>query len=164
MDLSIGHNRNPLVSQFSSFSPQFGIKAHFMNVLTSVTDKQTDIFLMQKFDKRRDLPFKYSQFIKIKSNRPVKQAYNVVISQIVPILYLSNNPIAAMLEIQTLFSTLSANGFQSTKLQQRVIKFLTDNDFPALKFDKDHLLLLLQGMLLIPEFIVFHTGRFDICI
>ena len=143
------------VSQFSKSSPQFGIKAHFMNVLISVTDEYTGKFLMQKFDKRRDLPFKYSQFIKFKSNRPVKQAYNVVISQTVPILYLSNDPVTAMQEIQNLFSTLSNNGFRSSRLRQLVIRFLAGNQFPALKFDKDHLLLLLQGTLLKPHFTVF---------
>ena len=150
------------VSQFSESSPQFGVKAHFMNVLICVTDEHSGKFLMQKFDKRRDLPFKYSQFIKFKSNRPVKQAYNVVISQTVPILYLSSNPTVAMQEIQALFTTLTANGFRTVKLRQIVTKFLTNNHFPALKFDKDHLLLLLQGMLLNPLItIVFQYGRTD---
>ena len=134
------------VSQFSECFPRLGIKAHFMNVLITVADENSGMFIMQKFDKRRELPFKYSQFIKFQSNRPVKQAYNVIISQTVPILYLSNNPMVAKQEIQALFTVLSANGFRSTKLQQLVIKFLTDNHFPALKFNKDHLLQLLQGM------------------
>ena len=99
------------VSQFSESSPQFGVKAHFMNVLISITDERAGKFLMQKFDKRRDLPFKYSQFIKFRSNRPIKQAYNVVISQTILILYLSNSSILAMQEIQALFNTLTANGF-----------------------------------------------------
>jgi hypothetical protein len=134
------------VSQFSENHPQSGIKAHFMNVLITVTNENSGMFIMQKFDKRRELPFKYSQFIKFKSNRPVKQAYNVVISQTVPILYLSSNPGVALYEIQALFTVLSNNGFRSTKLQQIVIKFLTNNHFPALRFDKSHLLQLLQGM------------------
>lgn len=127
------------------------------------------MFIMQKFDKRRELLFKFSQFIKFQSNRPVKQAYNVIISQIVPILYLSNNPKVAMQEIQALFTILSANGFRSTKLQQIVIKFLKDNHFPALKFNKDNLLLLLQGMelnLLLQYFIsgsmiIVHYSRYS---
>ena len=149
------------VSQFSESSPQFGVKAHFMNVLISITEEQSGTFLMQKFDKCRELPFKYSQFIKFKSNRPVKQAYNVVISQTVPILYLSSNSLVAMQEIQALFTTLAANGFRTTKLQQLVIKFLTSNNFPALKFDKDHLLFLLRGMLPNPLHTEFHFGRYD---
>ena len=134
------------VSQFSEYFPQAGIKAHFMNALISITDERSGMFVMQKFDKRRELPFKYSQFIKFKSNRPIKQAYNVVISQTVPILYLSSNTVVAMQEINALFTILSANGFRITRLQQIVIRFLTDNHFPALKFNKDHLLMLLQGM------------------
>ena len=85
------------LSQFSKTSPQFGVKAH-MNVLISIIDEQEGKFLMHKFDKCRDLPFKYSQFIKFKSNRHVKQAYNVVISQTIPILYLSNDSVLAMQE------------------------------------------------------------------
>ena len=85
------------LSQFSKTSPQFGVKAH-MNVLISITDEQEGKFLMHKFYKCRDLPFKYSQFIKFKLNRHVKQAYNVVISQTIPILYLSNDSVLAMQE------------------------------------------------------------------
>ena len=144
------------VSQFSINNPLYGIKAHFMNVLLTVTNEELGSFIMQKYDKRRELPFSYSQYIKFKSNRPVKQAYNVAISQTVPILYLSNNQEVALQEIHALFTTLSANGFRFTKLQQIVTKFLNDNQFPALRFDKDQLLLRLQGMYFSLLNIVFH--------
>jgi hypothetical protein len=117
-----------------------------MNVLIHVHEETSGNYTMRKFDKRRELPFKYTQFIIFKSNRPVKQAYSVVISQTVPILYLSSNASVAAQEVVALFSTLSSNGFRIQKLRQTVVIFLTNNHFPALKFCKDELILLLKGM------------------
>jgi hypothetical protein len=99
------------VSQFSLYFPQSSIKTHFMNVLISIKDEKSRMFVMQKFDKRHELPFKYSQFMKFKSNRPIKHVYNVVISQTVPIMYLSNNTMVAMQKINVLVTVLSTNGF-----------------------------------------------------
>ena len=127
-----------------------------MNVLITVTNKDSSIFIMQKYDKRRELSFSYSQFIKFKSNKPVKHAYNVVISQTVPILYLSSNHEVALQEIKALFTVLSANSFLSNKLQQIVIQFLTKNQVHALRFNKDHLLLLIQGMSNLTLSTIFH--------
>ena len=93
-----------------------------------------------------ELPFSYSQFIKFRSNRPVKHAYNIVIFQTVPILYLSSNTEVALQKINTLFTILSANGFRISKLQQIVTLFLSNNHFPAIRFNKDQLLQLIQGM------------------
>ena len=45
------------VSQFSINHPQHGIKAHFMNVLVTVTDEISGMYILQKYDKRRELPF-----------------------------------------------------------------------------------------------------------
>ena len=146
------------VSQFSTKYPQCGIIAHFMNVLVTITNEDSGIYIMQKYDKRRELPFNYSQYIKFRSNRPVKQAYNIVISQTIPILYLSSNTDVALQEIQALFSVLTANGFRYTKLKHIVSIFLANNNFPALRFSKDQLLQLIQGMLLL-LFFVFQSGR-----
>ena len=135
----------PEVTNFSNLSPSHGIKAHFMNVLVSISEESTGIFTMQKFDKRRDLPFTYTQYIKFNSNRPVKQAYNVIISQTVPILYLSNDITLALREINTLISTLVGNGFRKARLIQIVIHTLTRTEYPAVKFKVTDLVNLLQG-------------------
>lgn len=76
----------PEVSQFSQESPKHGIIAHF---IVHVYEETSGQYIMRKFYKIRDLPFTYTQFIMFKSNRPIKQAYNVIISQTVLILYLS---------------------------------------------------------------------------
>ena len=147
------------VSKFSTIHPKCGIIAHFMNVLITITDENSGKFVMQKYDKRRELPFRYSQYIKFRSNRPVKQAYNIVISQTVPILYLSSNTEVALHEINTLITTLSANGFRISKLRQIVTLFLSKNHFPAIRFSKDQLLQRIQGMsiqLLFHVFLIFH--------
>jgi hypothetical protein len=117
-----------------------------MNVLIHMDGETSRKYIMRKFDKRRKLLFKYTQFIKFKSNRPVKQAYNVVISQNVPSLYLSNNASMTAQEVVALFTALSSNGFRIHKLRQKVVIFLVNNHFPTLKFCKDELILLFKDM------------------
>jgi hypothetical protein len=134
------------VSNFSLNNPGFGIIAHFINVLVSISDENSGVFTLQKYDKRRDLPFTYTQYIKFNSNRPVKQAYNVIVSQTVPILYLSNDVLLAKREIETLISTLEHNGFRRLKLLHLVIKTLSKAHYPAVKFMVNELIILLQGM------------------
>ena len=134
------------VSQFSQISPKHGTLAHFMNVLIHVDEETSGKYIMRKFDKQRELPIKYTQFMMFKSNKPVKQAYNVVIAQTVPILYLSNNVSVAAQEVMALFTTLSSNGFRLQKLRQTLVIFLVNNHFPTLKFCKEELILLLKGM------------------
>ena len=136
----------PEVSRFSEYNASHSIQAHFMNVLVSISDENSGIFMLQKFDKRRSLPFTYMQYIKFHSNRPVKQAYNVVVSQAVPILYLSNDINVALQEINNLISTLTSNGFRRDKLLKLVIMTLTKTTYPAVKFKVNDLTKLLQGM------------------
>lgn len=100
------------VSNFSLANPSYGVTAHFMNVLMSISNEDSGVFTLQKYDKRRELPFTYTQYIKFNSNRPVKQAYNVIVSQTVPILYLSNDVHLTRREIETLISTLEHNGIR----------------------------------------------------
>ena len=133
------------VSCFSKDNPTHGIQAHFMNALVSISNEIHGRFTLQKFDKRRDLPFKYTQYIKFNSNRPVKQAYNVIISQTVPILYLSNDINLAKLEISKLISTLTSNGFRKSKLLQLVILTLSKTNYPAVSFEVKDLITALQG-------------------
>ena len=135
----------PEVYGFSSINPSHGIHAHFMNILVSVSDEISGAYTLQKFDKRRDLPFAYTQYIKFLSNRPVKQAYTVIVSQTVPILYLSSNSELALREINTLISTLTSNGFRKAKLLQLVIQTLTWTNYPAIRFKVTELVSMLQG-------------------
>lgn len=86
-----------------------------MNVLMSISNEDKGEFTLQKFDKRGRLPFSYTQYIKFSSNKLVKQTCNVIVSQIVSILYLSNNIHLAIHEIETLISTLANNGFYKEK-------------------------------------------------
>ena len=135
----------PEVTNFSDLNPLHGTMAHFMNVLVSISEENTGIFTIQKYDKRRELPFTYTQYIKFNSNRPVKQAYNVIISQTVPILYLSNDINLALREINTLISTLVGNGFRKAKLIQIVTHTLTKTEYPAVRFKVTDLVNLLRG-------------------
>jgi len=72
-----------------------GVAAHFLNLHISINSIQRS-YSTYKFDKRRSLPFKYTQFIKFSSNRPVKQSYNTIIFQVLPILYISTSISAAI--------------------------------------------------------------------
>jgi len=83
------------VDTFSSSEPNRGIKAHFMNLEISLSESESGVYETCKFDKCRALLFVYTQYIKFKSNRLVKQSYSIAISQTIPILYLSSSIQAA---------------------------------------------------------------------
>jgi len=121
----------PEVEKFAEDDPLRGISAHFMNVQVDINMNAAADFLIKKFDKRRALPFKYTQFIKFHSNRPVRNAYNVIVSQVLPILYLSNDTQSAIHEIILLIRTLVSNGFQEERLRQKVTTWLSTGHFPA---------------------------------
>lgn len=122
-------------SEFSKDYPDKGIKAHFMNAELHLNESDPTLYSLRKFDKRRDLPFMYTQYIKFHSNRPVQQAYNIVISQVLPILYISNSNSAANDEILCLVDTLSSNGFRRTRLLRIISRFLLKGPFPGSKVD-----------------------------
>jgi len=119
------------VSAFDANDPSRGISAHFMNVQFDLNTSRPNQFIMRKFDKRKNLPFKYTQFIKFHSNRPVRQSYNIIVSQILPILYVSNDTVLATQEIKLLINTLGSNGFQIERLRKKVIDWLSSGDFPG---------------------------------
>jgi hypothetical protein len=85
-------------SAFSAMTPGKGIAAHFMNLHFQINELQPNLFGLRKFDKRRSLPFTYTQYIKFKFNRAVHQAYNIAVSQVVPILYISSSVTIAIEE------------------------------------------------------------------
>lgn len=95
------------ILDFSKNNALHGIKTHFMNVLISISDENLGILMLQRFDKIRDLPFTYTQNIRVHSNRPVKQTYNVIVLQTFPIFYLSNDIHLALHEINNLIFYLN---------------------------------------------------------
>jgi hypothetical protein len=123
------------IDKFSMVFPQRGTSAHFMNMQISVINESMGEFRTHKFDKRRSLPFQYSQFLQFKSNRSVSQSYNIIQSQAFPILYLSSNVYDAQNELELLLQILIKNGFRPYKLKDRLIKFLRQGSFPGLKYD-----------------------------
>jgi hypothetical protein len=116
---------------FSLSDPQRGLVAHFMNVEIFAHETIPEAYMFQKYDKRRALPFQYTQYIKFSSNRPVRQAYNICISQVLPILYLSNTNEAAIREIRCLIHTMCRNGFKQSRLISTICQFLENGPFPA---------------------------------
>jgi hypothetical protein len=122
-------------TSFSQSTPEKGISAHFMNVEFILNEGDPHLFKFRKFDKCRDLPFAYTQYIKFRSNRPVHQAYNIAISQVLPILYISNSEPAAMDEIQALICTFCVNGFKRPRLIKIISNFLQNGSFPDIKVD-----------------------------
>ena len=127
----------PEVTKFAESDLTRGISAHFMNLNITITniDPKPSNYQLRKFDKRRDLPFSYAQYIVFRSNRPVRQSYGIVISQTVPILYLSSDIPNAAHEIQTLISVMERNGFQRKRLVESITRFLQCNTFPGVRFD-----------------------------
>ena len=123
------------IDRFSTLFPQRGTNAHFMNIQISIINEVEGVFRTHKFDKRRNLPFQYSQFLQFKSIRSMSQSYNIIQLQAFPILYLSNNEHDALNELEFLLKILTANGFRLHKLKSRLLNFLRLGSFPALKFD-----------------------------
>lgn len=131
------------VTSYAADDPSRGIHAHFMNLDVSLqnVDHTPNNYRLCKYDKRRELPFAYSQYIHFQSNRPVNQSYAIVISQTVPIIYLSNNLEDATREINILISTLVRNGFKRDRLLHIVKRFLSTSQFPGAKLDMQALIL-----------------------
>ena len=123
------------VSKYSEKDPLKGVLANFMNLEIRVSESDPAAYSIRKFDKRRTLPFSYTQYIKFHSNRPIKQSYSIAVSQSVPILYISNSVEAATAEIRMLIQTLVRNGFYEPRLRRTICEFLCKNPFPGLKFD-----------------------------
>lgn len=132
------------VAKFAQNNPLKGIRAHFMNLDITIKDDESGSYQTAKFEKRRDLPFQYSQYIHFRSNRPIRQSYAIAVSQTVPILYLSNNVEAAHKELELLIATLQNNGFQRNRLLGNINQFLQKNTFPGIKFDLPALLDILR--------------------
>jgi hypothetical protein len=107
-----------------------------MNLAVQILElgKASSIYSLCKYDKRRELPFKYAQYIRFHANRPVKQSYGICIGQTVPIIYLSSSVEHTHREILILVSTLVRNGFQERRLKESITKFLKANTFPGAKF------------------------------
>jgi hypothetical protein len=118
-------------SEFSHTDPTKGTRMHFMNMEVFVKELEPQLYTFRKYDKRRALPFQYTQYIKFKSNRNVRQAYNIAISQVLPILYISNSDEAASIEINILVQTMTSNGFNMVRLVNNIKRFLTTGSFPG---------------------------------
>ena len=123
------------VCRYSTIDPLRGLQANFMNIELSITENEPSQYTLRKYDKRRSLPFQYTQYIKFKSNRPIKQSYNIAISQTVPILYISSTWEAAAAEIDTLIRTMVGNGFREGRLRRILRQFLASNSFPGIRFE-----------------------------
>ena len=130
-------------SSFAQNSPQLGISAHFMNAEFILNEHNPELFIYKKYDKRRNLPFDYTQCVKFRSNRPIQQVYNIAVSQVLPILYISNSEPAALAEIQMLICTMCANGFHKTRLIKTISKFLKNGTFPGIQMDIQKIITLL---------------------
>lgn len=127
------------VSKFAEQEPARGIQANFMNMEIKVSEQDPTMYSTRKYDKRRALPFVYTQYIKFRSNRPIKQSYSIAVSQSVPILYLSSTTEAATTEIRMLIQTLTNNGFHEPRVRKTILDFLNNNEFPGVKFDMQQL-------------------------
>jgi hypothetical protein len=110
-----------------------------MNVEVAINERHPELYTFQKFDKRRVLPFLYTQYIKFSSNRHVRQAYNICISQVLPILYISNTDAATLREIRCLIQTICDNGFKRTRIIHTIYQFLEAGPFPTIIVHTEHI-------------------------
>jgi hypothetical protein len=123
------------ISEFSQADPRKGITTQFINAEFRVNETIPQHFSFCKFDKRRSLPFTYIQYIKFASNRSVHQAYNIAISQVLPILYISSTDSAASEEVCNLINTKCNNGFYKPRVIKTITSFLLKGIFPGIRVD-----------------------------
>lgn len=89
----------------------------------------------RKFDKRRDLDFQAVKYISLASNRPVRQSYKVMVSQLIPIIYRHSQEQECAAEISTLISDFANNGFEKDRLWDLACKTMKSRTFPGSKVD-----------------------------
>jgi len=106
----------------------------------SSLDPILDNYHLSKFDKRLDLPFFYAQYIVFHSNRSIKQSYGIVISQTIPIMYLSSDVSSMARKIHILMTSLERNGFYHKRLLESITRFLSTNSSPRVRFDVNSLI------------------------
>ena len=87
-----------------------------MNAKFQINEITSQAFMFRKFDKHQNLPFPYIQYIKFFSNKSIHQAYNIAISQVLPILYISSTNKVASVEILNLINTMISNNFYKPHL------------------------------------------------
>lgn len=140
------------VSEFALDNSKRGVHAHFMNLDIQINWKSGDSgsYELCKYDKRRQLPFAYTQYIKFASNRPVNQSYGIAISQTVPIIYLSSTMELALQEIQLLIDVMTQNGFNKNQVRTRITKFLCQGSFPGAKFSINDLIVNIRYLFHLP--------------
>ena len=61
------------VDRFSTHFLRRGTSAYFMNMQITIFYEKDGLFRTHKFDKRRNLPFQYAQFLQFRSNQSVSQ-------------------------------------------------------------------------------------------
>ena len=85
--------------------------------------------------KKDKLPCNNISSIFLHSNRPRNQCYNVVLSQIIPIVYSASSSLIAYLDILKLIDLFIKNGFKKRRLFTIILNFLKSNSFPGIRFD-----------------------------
>ena len=90
--------------------------------------------------KKDKLPCNNVSYLFLKSNRPIKQCYNVCISQVVTILYAASHCFLAFQDLNKLIYLLKNNGFHKNTLIHIIYSYILENEFPGIHFDKSLLL------------------------
>lgn len=135
--------------------PFCGIKGHFLNVQLERVNTETGEFITTKFDKRRSLPFRFQQYIQLKSiqlksNQSIQHAYNITISQMMPILCMASSHVLAIHELNILAQTLHNNGFATPRIYRLMLQFCSNQTLPGLRFDITKLVPLLENLAFAP--------------
>ena len=86
--------------------------------------------------KKDKLPCDNVSYLFLKSNRPIKQCYNVCISQVVTILYTASHCFLALQDIYKLIYLLQQNGFHKNTLIHVIYSYVLENEFPGIHFNK----------------------------
>ncbi|KAJ7535304.1 hypothetical protein O6H91_12G027000 [Diphasiastrum complanatum] len=93
-----------------------GTLANFLNMTIVVTSVSNASYFMTKYDKRKAISFASLQYILHDANRPASFSYKLILSQILPLLYIcfNENEVAAQMYIVLL--AFKKNGFSGKTL------------------------------------------------
>ena len=92
-------------------------------------------YTLVRYVKRRELPFATMQYVYYTSNRPVSSVMGIATSQLLPILYVHNDPDSATRELRLFTDMLIERGFPQRKLRLSLRTSLDVSQYPGLTYN-----------------------------
>lgn len=112
-----------------------GFQVHYLNFTLTVASGGG--LHVCRYVKRKSLPFPVVSFVRFDSNRPVRMFYGVLLSQVMPYIYVNSDVTGFVKDISELVHVLASTGAPMVPLIQRVVANLRPEMFPGVQFSLD---------------------------